>query len=68
MHGHAARAIFWRENALHLAAFACRVEDLLDGAGNHALALHVVALAAQHRVRLSASGLTVSEYSDLSRE
>jgi hypothetical protein len=38
MHGHAARAILWRENALHLAAFACRVEDLFDGAGDHALA------------------------------
>jgi len=37
MHGHAVRAILWRENALHLAAFACRVEDLLDGAGDHAL-------------------------------
>ena len=37
MHGNAVRAILWRENALHLAAFACRVEDLLDGAGDHAL-------------------------------
>ncbi len=53
------------ENVLHLATFACRVEDLLDGTRDHALALQIIAFASQHRVGLATASLSVSKHSDL---